>query len=104
MANGLTFEIVNIILQIFFTAIRILIKMAYAKFQINRFKIDGEIAENHAILINLTASIAHSWKIAIIPSQFCDCCNYDLSFFMGCCNFKDNYITQLGLKNRTGDF
>ena len=32
--------------------------MAYAKFQINRFKIDGgEIAENHAILVNLTASI-----------------------------------------------
>ena len=37
--------------------------MAYAKFQINRFKIDGEIAENHAILVNLvnlTASIAIS--------------------------------------------
>ena len=31
--------------------------MAFVKFQKNRFKIDGEIAENHAILVNLTASI-----------------------------------------------
>ena len=31
--------------------------MALAKFQENRFRIDGEIAENHAILVNLTASI-----------------------------------------------
>ena len=31
--------------------------MAFAKFQANRFRIDGEIAENHAILVNLTASI-----------------------------------------------
>ena len=31
--------------------------MAIAKFQENRFRIDGEIAENHAILVNLTASI-----------------------------------------------
>ena len=31
--------------------------MAFAKFQENRFKIDGEIAENHVILVNLTASI-----------------------------------------------
>ena len=30
--------------------------MAFAKFQKNRFGIDGEIAENHAILVNLTAS------------------------------------------------
>ena len=30
--------------------------MASAKFQENRFRIDGEIAENHAILVNLTAS------------------------------------------------
>ena len=28
--------------------------MAFAKFQENRFKIDGEIAENHAIPVNLT--------------------------------------------------
>ena len=36
--------------------------MAFAKFQGNRFRIDGEIGENHAILVNLTASIvvAHS--------------------------------------------
>ena len=32
--------------------------MAFAKFQENRFRIDdSEIAENHAILVNLTASI-----------------------------------------------
>ena len=31
--------------------------MALAKFQENRFRIDREIAENHAILVNLTASI-----------------------------------------------
>ena len=31
--------------------------MAFAKFQANRFRIDGEIAENHEILVNLTASI-----------------------------------------------
>ena len=31
--------------------------MAFAKFQENRFRIDGEIAENHALLVNLTASI-----------------------------------------------
>ena len=31
--------------------------MAFAKFQENRFRIDGEIAENHAILVNLTAII-----------------------------------------------
>ena len=33
--------------------------MAFAKFQENRFRIDGEIAENHAILVNLTASIVY---------------------------------------------
>ena len=31
--------------------------MAFVKFQENRFRIDGEMAENHAILVNLTASI-----------------------------------------------
>ena len=31
--------------------------MAFVKFEENRFRIDGEIAENHAILVNLTASI-----------------------------------------------
>ena len=30
--------------------------MAFAKFQVNQFRIDGEIAENHAIPVNLTAS------------------------------------------------
>ena len=31
--------------------------MAFAKFQENRFRIDGEIAENHAIIVSLMASI-----------------------------------------------
>ena len=31
--------------------------MVFAKFEGNRFRIDGEIAENHAILVNLTASL-----------------------------------------------
>ena len=31
--------------------------MAFAKFQENRFRIDGEIAGNQAILFNLKASI-----------------------------------------------
>ena len=31
--------------------------MASAKFKKNWFKIDGDIAENHAILVNLTVSI-----------------------------------------------
>ena len=31
--------------------------MAFAKFEENRFRIDGEIAENHAILVNFTARI-----------------------------------------------
>ena len=33
--------------------------MAFAKFQENWFGIDREIAENHAILVNLTASIVN---------------------------------------------
>ena len=37
--------------------------MAFAKFQENRFRIDGEIAENHAILVNLTASILYSHPV-----------------------------------------
>ena len=35
--------------------------MAFVKFEKNRFRIDGEIAENHAILVNLTASIIMYW-------------------------------------------
>ena len=38
--------------------------MPFGKFQENRFKIDGEIAENHAILVNLTASI-NKWKVLL---------------------------------------
>ena len=37
--------------------------MAFAKFKKNRFRIDGEIAENHAILGNLTASIEFLFKM-----------------------------------------
>ena len=33
------------------------LKMSCAKLQGNRFRIDGEIVEKHAILVNLTASI-----------------------------------------------
>ena len=46
--------------------------MAFAKFQENRFKIDGEIAENHAILVNLTASSVPSVTHCILgkPDQF----------------------------------
>ena len=31
--------------------------MAFVKFEENQFRIDGEIAENHVILVDLTASI-----------------------------------------------
>ena len=31
--------------------------MAFAKFQENRFRIDGDIAENYKILVNFKASI-----------------------------------------------
>ena len=34
--------------------------MAFAKFEGNRFRIGGEIAENHAILVNLTSSIVYT--------------------------------------------
>ena len=43
--------------------------MALAKFQENRFRIDGEIAENHAILVNLTASIKHCDLGNPLPSK-----------------------------------
>ena len=38
--------------------------MAFAKFQENRFRIDGEIAKNHAILVNLTVSI--DYKLVLV--------------------------------------
>ena len=52
--------------------------MALAKFQENRFRIDGEIAENHAILVNLTASIVNLKlrRSYISPSNWL---NYSLS-------------------------
>ena len=40
--------------------------MAFVQFEENRFRIDGEIAENHAILVNLTASIDYSLQLELI--------------------------------------
>ena len=37
--------------------------MAFAKFEENRFRIDGEITENHAILVNLTAIVSTIFTI-----------------------------------------
>ena len=37
--------------------------MTFAKFEENRFRIDGEIAEKHEILVNLTASIIPNAEI-----------------------------------------
>ena len=45
--------------------------MAFAKFQENRFRIDGEIAKNHAILVNLMASIALNTPHLLLLSRFC---------------------------------
>ena len=43
--------------------------MAFAKFEgIYRFRIAGEIAENHAILVNLTASIGEANTLVITLS------------------------------------
>ena len=41
--------------------------MAFVKFEENRFSIDGEIAENYAILVNLTASIIDFIYIWVKP-------------------------------------
>ena len=57
IVNGLTFEILNIIFLNFSPLLGFKKKIAFAKFQKNRFRIDGEIAEIHAILVILTASI-----------------------------------------------
>ena len=43
--------------------------MAFANFQENRFRIDGEIAENHAILVNLTASIYKGKKLKMTAKK-----------------------------------
>ena len=47
--------------------------MAFVKFEENRFRIAGEIAENHAILVNLMASIMI------------------LRYFVLCCMLKHNH-------------
>ena len=47
--------------------------MAFAKFQENRFRIDGVIAENHAILVNLTASksiVTSAGKVMVLILLF----------------------------------
>ena len=43
--------------------------MAFVKFEENRFRIDGEIAENHAILVNLTASIVTMLTINLLKKE-----------------------------------
>ena len=43
--------------------------MAFAKFQENRFRIDGEFTENHAILVNLTVSIVNTILNRIVTIQ-----------------------------------
>ena len=59
MANGLTFEILNSYnFSNFLPLLGFWWEIVFAKFQENRYRIDGEIAENHAILVHLTASIA----------------------------------------------
>ena len=48
--------------------------MTFAKFEENRFRIDGEIAENHAILVNLTASnVSLDYTISIILTIVYSC-------------------------------
>ena len=47
--------------------------MASAKFQENRFRIDGEIAENHAILGNLTASICICFNSTEVETAALSC-------------------------------
>ena len=56
MSNGLTFEIRYIILT-------------FAKFEENMCRIDGEIAENHAILVNLTASICYQLQHEVVDTS-----------------------------------
>ena len=46
--------------------------MAFAKFEENRFRIDGEFAKNLAILVNLTASIKTIGKTSFNVRT---CCN-----------------------------
>ena len=52
--------------------------MAFAKFQENRFRIDREITENHAILVNLTASTVN---FLFIPKVTLKVINQDRMFF-----------------------
>ena len=40
--------------------------MAFVKFHENRCRIDGEIAENHAILVNFSASIIRKYPALTI--------------------------------------
>ena len=42
--------------------------MACAKFEGNRFRIDGEIAENHAILVDLMASIVTTVTLTTVTT------------------------------------
>ena len=61
MSNGLTFEILNIISQNFYLDYCMLghdLEMSRAKFQGNRFRIDGEIDKIHALQIILSKARA----------------------------------------------
>ena len=52
MANGLTFKILNIILRIFYPCKDFNRKWSLQNFKEKSIKIFGEIAENHAILVD----------------------------------------------------
>ena len=53
MSNGLTFEIFNIIFAKCLPTLGYYLKITCAKFQGNRFIIDGDIDEKHALQIYL---------------------------------------------------
>ena len=56
MSNGLSFEILNIILPMLGHDL----EMTCAKFQGNRFKIDGEIDKKHALQIIMSCGACFS--------------------------------------------
>ena len=57
MSKDPTFEICHIILRNFTSWQDLNRKWPLQKFEGNQLRIDGEISKNHAILVNLTASI-----------------------------------------------
>ena len=67
--------------------------MALAEFEGNRFRIDGEIAENHAILVNLTASN----KVKSGVGRRNESCRHKQMATFRCseCSFFNIYITNI---------